>query len=70
MADEPKEVKKNVKIGIILAVVLIGVAAGGMGWYHILRTTVSTDNAKVSCDLVNISPNVSGKLQCLYVVEG
>jgi len=69
--EKPKKkpISKRVRIGI-LTLVVIAVAILGIRWYIQLLTTVTTDNAKVSADLVNISAEVSGKLTDVYVQEG
>ncbi|MCG9967157.1 HlyD family secretion protein [Pelotomaculum terephthalicicum JT] len=69
--EEPKKkpISKGVRIGI-LTLAVIAVAIFGIRWYIQLKTTVTTDNAKVSADLVSISAEVSGKLTDVYVQEG
>lgn len=62
-------IRKKVTIGIVLAVVLGGITAGILYW-HASRMAITTDNAKVNGDLVNISPKVAGRLEGLYIVEG
>ncbi|AEG59719.1 HlyD family secretion protein [Desulforamulus ruminis] len=64
-----KSISKMTRIGI-LAVVIIAVAIFGIRWYIQLTTTVTTDNAKVSSDLVNICADVSGRLTEVHVKEG
>ncbi|MEN6460417.1 MAG: HlyD family secretion protein [Syntrophomonas sp.] len=67
--SKQKPKSKIVRIGI-LALVIAAVAILGIRWYIQLRTTVTTDNAKVSADLVSISAEVAGKLNDVYVQEG
>lgn len=69
--DKPKKklISKVIRMGI-LTLVVIAIAIFGMRWYIQLKTTVTTDNAKVSADLVNISAEVSGRLTDVYVQEG
>lgn len=64
-----KPKSKIVRVGI-LVLVIAAVAILGIRWYIQLRTTVTTDNAKVSADLVSISAEVAGKLNDVYVKEG
>ncbi|OPX91680.1 MAG: hypothetical protein A4E53_00668 [Pelotomaculum sp. PtaB.Bin104] len=54
--EKPKKkpISKGVRIGI-LTLVVIAAAIFGIRWYIQLTTTVTTDNAKVSTDLVSIS---------------
>jgi membrane fusion protein (multidrug efflux system) len=70
-ADKPKKrpLARGVRMGI-LAVAAMAVAVLGIRWYIQLTTTVTTDNAKVSADLVGISAEVSGKLTDVYVQGG
>ena len=68
MAEEKKGKKTVVTIVSVLLVVVI--AVGGLWWWNTLRTTISTDNAKVSGDLVDVSSKVAGKLAVLYVKNG
>lgn len=53
-----------------MALVVMALAILGIRWYIQLITTVTTDNAKVSADLVSISAEVSGKLTDVYVQQG
>jgi len=54
---------------VILAVVVLGAAAAGLAWFHELRTTLTTDNAKVSGDLVDIGARTGGRLEKVLVKE-
>ena len=60
--------EKIIKIVILIAV-LAGVI-GGYIWWNNLRTSISTDNAKVVGDIVDISPKIAGRLEELPVQEG
>lgn len=65
--------KRGKKVAATIVCVLLVVAAiatGGLWWWNTLKTTVSTDNAKVSGDLVDVSSKVAGKLAVLNVKEG
>ncbi|NMM65159.1 HlyD family secretion protein [Clostridium sp. P21] len=62
--------KRKKLIWVILAVVVI--AIGSIGAYYWYENTyfVSTDDARVSADLVNVTPQIQGKLLELNVEEG
>jgi multidrug resistance efflux pump len=64
-----KEKRKILIIGILIAIVL---ALGGIVFYYWYENTyyVSTDDARVSADLVSVTPQISGKLLELNVSEG
>lgn len=62
-------VRKKVSL-VILLVFLLGGTAGGVLWYRQLQRTLSTDNAKVTGDIVDISPKVNGRLEKILVEEG
>lgn len=53
----------------LLIVVAAGVGAG-IFWWNQIKTYVTTDNAKVTGDIVDISPKISGRLEKLLVKEG
>ncbi|MDR3270443.1 MAG: HlyD family secretion protein [Peptococcaceae bacterium] len=74
MTDSIEQVKKRaipktVRIAIIV-VVILALAGVGIRWYIQLSTTVKTDNAKISADLVSISAEVSGRLTEVLLNEG
>lgn len=62
--------KRKKLIFIILAVIVI--AIGSVGAYYWYQNTyyVSTDDARVSADLVSVTPQIQGKLMELNVEEG
>ncbi len=60
---------KIIKIVVLLAV-LVGGMVGGYIWWNDLRTSISTDNAKVAGDIVDISPKVTGRLEEISIQEG
>ncbi|MBV7273218.1 HlyD family secretion protein [Clostridium thailandense] len=64
-----KEKRKGLIIGILVAIVI---ALGSIGFYYWYENTyyVSTDDARVSADLVNVTPQISGKLLELNADEG
>jgi multidrug resistance efflux pump len=57
---------------IILALAVIAVGAAAIAGYYSYRNRhyVSTDNARVAADLVNISPQLTGSILSWQVVEG
>ncbi|MGE5403528.1 MAG: HlyD family secretion protein [Candidatus Saccharibacteria bacterium] len=65
---EPNGSKKKITY-IFLIIAAIAAIGAGLWYWNLLRTTVSTDNAKVAGDLVDISPKVAGKLDKLMVKE-
>lgn len=54
---------------IVLIIIVITGAIAGYRYWMDLRTYVSTDNAKVAGDLVDISSKVSGRLEKILVKE-
>jgi multidrug resistance efflux pump len=64
-----KEKRKLLIIGILITIV---VALGSIVFYYWYENTyyVSTDDARVSADLVSVTPQITGKLLELNVVEG
>lgn len=64
-----KEKRKVLIIGILAAIV---VALCSIGFYYWYENTyyVSTDDARVSADLVSVTPQITGKLLELNVEEG
>jgi multidrug resistance efflux pump len=63
------EKRKPLIFGILIA---IAVALGGIGFYYWYENTyfVSTDDARVTSDLVSVTPQIQGKLLELNVEEG
>ncbi|MBC2581961.1 HlyD family secretion protein [Clostridium sp. DJ247] len=63
------EKRKGLIIGILIVIV---VALGGIGFYYWYENTyyVSTDDARVSADLVSVTPQIQGKLLELNVEDG
>lgn len=59
------------KTGIMILLAVLGIAAiAGLIWRDYAGKTVSTDNAKVAGDIVDISSKVSGRLEKILVNEG
>ena len=64
-----KEKRKILIIGILITIV---VALGGIVFYYWYENTyyVSTEDARVSADLVSVTPQISGKLLEINATEG
>ncbi len=62
--------KKSRRIWFALAVLaLLGASAFGY-WYLLVRGTVTSDDARLDADLVNLAPDLPGRLAKLLVAEG
>ncbi|HMM20086.1 MAG TPA: HlyD family secretion protein [Selenomonadales bacterium] len=61
--------KKNVVTGLLLFFLAIGVGGGGWYWYYSSRF-VSTDDARISGTIVNVSSKIPGKVIEVLVKEG
>lgn len=59
---------KMIKLGLV--VVLLAALVAGYLWWNNMHQYISTDDAKVSGDIVYVSPKVSGQLITLAVHEG
>lgn len=58
------------RLSIVILLSLIGLAAvGGLAWHEYAKKVVSTDNAKVAGDIVDISSKLSGRLETIRVRE-
>jgi membrane fusion protein, multidrug efflux system len=66
--EESSDRAKLIKFGLLLT--LLAALAGGYLWWNNLRNYVNTDNAKVTADIVDVSPKTSGRLEILAVQEG
>lgn len=62
--------RRQLIIGIIVAAAVIFAIIWGISFYHYSQTHVSTDDAYVTGNLVNVSPIISGTLSQLTVEEG
>jgi len=60
------------KAVVFLALVLLvlGAAAAGFWWWRDLQTSIGTEDARVTGDIINISSKISGRLEKVYVSEG
>lgn len=75
MGEEKLEViapvkRTRYKVLGILVVVLLTAAVAGVLWWRSLQTTVSTENAKVTGNIIDISFRISGRLDQINVKEG
>ncbi|MHC6178701.1 HlyD family secretion protein [Clostridium sp. JNZ X4-2] len=64
---------KGKRKGLIISILIVIIAAlGSIGLYYWYENTyyVSTDDARVDADLVNVTPQISGKLLELDIDEG
>ncbi len=61
--------RRNISIGILIILLILG-TGGGIFWWYTLKTTISTNNAKVTGDIIDISFRTSGQLQTIHVKEG
>lgn len=55
---------------IVLVILVLGAATTGLWWWRDLQTSISTDDAAVTGDIVDVSPKIAGRLENLYVSEG
>ncbi|MDD3078103.1 MAG: HlyD family secretion protein [Paludibacter sp.] len=62
--------KKNLKIYIPLAIVILLVLTGGIYWYIDYISYVNTDDAYVTSDVVTVSPKIMGRISKIYAEEG
>ena len=65
-----KKEKKDWKIYIPLAIVILIVISGGIYWYMDYSKYIRTDDAVVASDNVSVSPKMMGRISKLYVEEG
>jgi membrane fusion protein (multidrug efflux system) len=61
---------KKIMSLIVLSIVVLGAAATGLWWWRDLQTSISTDDAAVTGDIIDVSPKIAGRLEKLYVSEG
>lgn len=65
----PGSSKKRLSIVVIGVIIISGLFGAGL-WWHQMRTSVKTDNAKVAGDMVDISVRISGQVKNIEVKEG
>jgi len=64
------KVKKDWKVYVPLAVVVIAVVVGGALWYADYASYLKTDDAYVASDNISVSSKIMGRISHLYVQEG
>jgi membrane fusion protein, multidrug efflux system len=62
--------KKRLKVYIPLALVIIIVIAGAWYWYKDYSTYITSDDAHVDADNVNIGSKILGRIASIYANEG
>lgn len=74
MGEENLEIapvkRKSYKAFGLLIAVLLAAAIVGVFWWRTLQTTVKTENAKVTGDIVDVSFRINGRLDQINVKEG
>jgi membrane fusion protein (multidrug efflux system) len=68
MKSEQKS--KKLRVYIPLAVVMLFVLAGAWYWYRDYSSFITTDDAHVDADNVNVSPKILGRISMLAKQEG
>jgi membrane fusion protein, multidrug efflux system len=65
-----KKEKKDWKIYIPLAIVILIVIVGGGYWYKDYTSYIRTDDAVVASDNISVSPKIMGRISKIYAEEG
>ena len=65
-----KKEKKDWKIYIPLAIVVLIVIVGGGYWYKDYTSYIRTDDAVVASDNISVSPKIMGRISKIYAEEG
>src|SRR5674476_278835 len=68
--ESPAPKFKQARLFGLTFLALLLAAAAIFYWQYTLNRSISTDNAKVTGDTVDISPKISGRLERLLVIEG
>lgn len=61
---------RKIVIFLVLGFVILGASATGFWWWRDLQSSISTEDARVSGDIVDISSKIPGRLEKIYVSEG
>jgi Multidrug resistance efflux pump len=61
--------KRKIAIGLLAALLLLGGAGGSYYWYYTTKY-VSTDDARISGTIVNVSSKVTGRVSRILAAEG
>ena len=64
------KVKKDWKVYVPLAIVVIAVVVGSVFWYIDYSSYLKTDDAYVASDNISVSSKIMGRISKLYVDEG
>ncbi len=64
--DKPK----SRKFMVIMITVLLAAAGVGIYWWYLLQATISSENAKITTDISDISFRVGGRLEQIHVHDG
>ncbi|MEQ8200643.1 MAG: HlyD family secretion protein [Syntrophomonadaceae bacterium] len=70
LAAETKTRPSRTRFMAVMAVILLAGMGAGVYWWHLLQTTISTENAKVVADISDISFRVAGRLDQILVSDG
>lgn len=71
MEGDQEIISKKSRVPVlVLIVLLVAGIAGGIWWWRVLNTTVSTENAKVVGNMIDVSFRVSGRIEAIDVREG
>ena len=65
-----KRVRKNWKVYIPLAVIVLLVIIAGVSWYLDYLRYIKTDDAYVASDNISVGSKLMGRISKLYVQEG
>ncbi|ERI92640.1 auxiliary transport protein, membrane fusion protein family protein [Clostridiales bacterium oral taxon 876 str. F0540] len=68
--DKKKKSKADKVILTIVLLIVLGAAGFGGYWFVDNSKYVAADNAKVSADILNVSPKVAGKVAEVKVIQG
>ncbi len=61
--------KKKIMLAVLGTMVVILLAVSGYYWYMNMHY-VKTDDARIDATIINVSPQISGKIAEMYVAEG
>lgn len=61
---------KSHKFMVIMLLILLTAFGAGIYWWYLLQTAISTQNAKVTTDISDISFRVGGRLDRILVADG
>jgi len=70
LAAEAQSKPSRTKFMVVMVVILLAGIGAGVYWWHLLQTTISTENAKVAADISDISFRAAGRLDRILVRDG